>query len=186
MSHAIDFLGDYFESKPGEPGTRNTKADFAKAAGIDPSLVTQILQSTVQLSSKNVQKLLLGFRSDQERREFLTAYLRDQVPPYLADDVHITIAHHAVSESSDSDAAQMEISLIAAFNDLTRKSDRLLAVRFLQQIRTDGDLRDLFRRAMRYIDDLTDPKAEARKLADEEHRRRGEGGRDPNTRGGGR
>lgn len=146
MSLALEFLSSFFEVP------KNTRADFAKAAGIDASLVTNILQGDVQLSSKNIPKLLRGFRTDHERREFLAAYLKDQVPRDFADDIRIHLSHLASGEDANTaeDEAELQARLIRAWLDLPNAKYRRRVVNFLVDLRKDAALRDLFARTMAY------------------------------------
>lgn len=148
MSLALEFLAAYFE----QPAT--TKADFAKSAGVDPSLISQLLVGAVQISTKNLPRLLNGFRTDLERREFLAAHLRDQVPVEFADDVIVHQTSAILNEAAEGDAAfKLEVHLVEAFGALPSEAYRRRVVRFLHHLRKDSALRDIFRRTMDYIDE---------------------------------
>lgn len=150
MSLALEFLTDYLER------TKTTQADFAKAAGVDPSLFTKLIQEEVGLNSKNVPKLLRGIHTEADRLEFLGKYLQEQIPDDLADGISVRISRAvptggALMEDAEEEPVDMQIMHAAAAlpSDLYRR--RLL--RFLVHLRKDGGLRDLFTRTVAYLEE---------------------------------
>lgn len=150
MSLAIDFLTDFLER------TDQKQADFARTAGMTQPNLNDILKGHVEVSSRNLAKLLRGIRADYERDAFIAAYLRDQIPGDMADRVHVHLTR-AKGEGMVMEEAEgadlLEANLAVAFAALPSDSYRKRVVRFLQQLRKDADLRDLFRRTMDYVDD---------------------------------
>lgn len=150
MSLALDYLSDYLER------TKTTQADYAKSSGIDPSLFTKLVQKEVAMSGKNLPKLLRGIREDRERLDFLTAYLRDQIPADFADSITIHLNGQpapdgGLMESGEEESldAQIAQSFAALPSDLYRRR----VIRFLNHLKKDGSLRDLFSRTVAYLEE---------------------------------
>lgn len=150
MSLALDFLKEYLSRSD------VTQADYAKACGIDPSLFSQLKSGDVSVSSKNLPKLLRGLHTAKDRLDFLTSYLRDQVPNEYANMVAIQIGtggESAWQVAESTDDSQLEPQALLAFAALPSRTYRLRIIRFLQTLRTDAKLRDLFGRTMAYLEE---------------------------------
>lgn len=150
MSLAIEFLSAHLEQ------VQTTQADYAKAAGIDPSLFTKLVQGEVTLSSKNVPKLLRGIRGEQARLEFLVKYLEDQIPADFNGEisVRLTKAGSPVSLAQEvGDEAAVEDQMIHAFSALPSDLYRRRVVKFLNHLKKDASLRDLFNRTLAYLEE---------------------------------
>lgn len=163
MSLATDFLADYIER------SEQTQTDFARAAGMTPTNITEILKGTVNVSGRNLANLLRGIRDDHERDAFLAAYLRDNIPTDMADRVQVHLTRHRTGEAvmEGDDRANLEAELVLAFATLPNETYRRRVVRFLQQLRRDAELRDLFRRTMEYVDDDVEARRESSHRADQ-------------------
>lgn len=151
MSLATDFLAEVFARKD------YNQSDFARACGMTPTNVTDLLKGDVAISGRNLTKLLRGLRTEKDRLDFLTAYLCDQVPADYADEISIRLTAPAaacgmVMESSDP-ANELEAQLILAFSALPSDLYRRRLLRLTQTLRKDADLRDLFARTMAYLEE---------------------------------
>lgn len=144
MSLTVDFLREYF-ARPDV-----TQADYAKLAGIDPSLLTKLMQEEVLISSKNLRKLLRGFPHFTDRVAFLNAYLRDQLPGEYADAISIRLVKTPESANEEGD---QEESLLQAFEALPSDAYKRRVIRFVRQLGRDAELRRYFAMTMRYVDD---------------------------------
>lgn len=155
MSLAIDFLRGYF-SRPDAP----SQADFAKASGMTGANVTDLLNAQVGISGRNVSKLLRGLGNDPDRLAFLAAYLRDEVPSDFADAIHIGVRTSGLEEPPEGEQS-LQDDLLQAFAALPSDMHRRRTVKFLQHLRRDHGLRDLFARTCVYLEEA-DADARAR------------------------
>jgi transcriptional regulator with XRE-family HTH domain len=149
MSLAVDFLSEFFAR--GE----TTQTDFARAAGMTPTNVTDLLKGDVAISGRNLDKLLRGLRTEKDRKDFLTAFLRDQIPADYADDITIQLQAHKTEGALEDpdDAGALEGQMILAFASLPSDLHRRRLVHFAQTLRGDAKLRDLFARTMAYLEE---------------------------------
>lgn len=149
MSLAVDFLREFFARR------ETSQTDFARAAGMTPTNVTDLLKGDVAISGRNLDKLLRGFRSEKDRRDFLTAYLRDQIPADYADDITIQLrapAEGMVCEGGD-ERDTLDAQIMLGFAALPSDLFRRRLVNFVQHLRGDAQLRDLFARTVAYLEE---------------------------------
>lgn len=149
MSLALDNLAEYLKRAA---ASGDTKADFARASGVHPSLITNILDGDVALSGKNVPKILQGFRTKDDRLAFLLAYLHDEIPQEHANEISVQLAKSStegLAESSIADA--QEAQLLEAFFALPSDAYRRRVVTLVRALRSDAQLRDLFKSTVDYI-----------------------------------
>lgn len=150
MSLATEFLSAYLEQ------SETTQAEYSKAAGIDPSLFTKLIQGEVALNVKNVPKLLRGLDSESAKIEFLSKYLEEQIPPEFAGSVTVMLNKLTAPSGTameDSEKDSMEIQLVLAFAALPSDLYRRRLIKFLAHLKVDAGLRDLFTRTVAYLDD---------------------------------
>ncbi len=150
MSLALDFLKEYL-SRPGQ-----TQTDFAMSAGMTPTNVTDLLKGDVAVSDRNLAKLIRGFRTEKDRHDFLTGYLRDRVPADYADVITVHLRSPEgrpglVMEDPAEDS--LELQLTQAFAALPSDLYRRRVIRFLNHLKKDGSLRDLFTRTVAYLEE---------------------------------
>lgn len=150
MSLALDFLKEYL-NRPSQ-----TQTDFAMAAGMTPTNVSDLLKGDVAISDRNLAKLIRGLRSEKDRHDFLTAYLRDRVPSDYADiiTVHLrppVVETGMVMEAGDDEP--LDAQIIRAFASLPSDLYRRRVIRFLEHLKKDGSLRDLFTRLVAYLEE---------------------------------
>lgn len=148
MSLALDFLSEYLAS------TGTTQVDYAKAAGIDPSLFSQIKTGDVTINGKNFPKLLRGLRDEPARLEFLNAHLRDQIPPDFAEkiSVRITPSTKAPGFPADDSEVSLEAQVMTRFADLPSDKHRRRVIRFLKHLKGDHTLQALFVKTVDYLE----------------------------------
>lgn len=148
MSLTVEFLKEYF-ARPDI-----TQSDYAKTAGIDPSLLTKLMQEEVLVSSKNLKRLLRGFHEYSDKLAFLNAYLRDQVPDDFNDAISIRLikAGTITGAADEFGESEEESALLQAFQSLP-PGYRPRIIRFTRQLARDGDLRRFFSMTMNYVDD---------------------------------
>lgn len=154
MSLALEFLTDYLER------TKTTQADFAKAAGVDPSLFTKLIQQEVGLNSKNVPKLLRGIHTEQDRLEFVGKYLQEQIPSDLSDGITIRVARSAAGLgviTEDPEEEPIDLQILHAAMSLPSDLYRRRLLRFICHLRKDAGLRDLFTRTVSYLEESDHP-----------------------------
>lgn len=148
MSLALEFLTDYLVR------SKTTQADFAKAAGIDPSLFTKLVQEEVGLNSKNVPKLLRGIHNDGDRQDFLIKYLQEQIPADLSDSITVRVSRPTTGAlEEDRSEESLDAQIVRAFAALPSELYRRRVVRFLLHLRKDASLRDLFSRTCGYLEE---------------------------------
>lgn len=149
MSLTTDFLADYLIR------SEQSQADFARAAGMTQPNFSEILNGSVEVSARNIGKLIRGFREEHERDAFIAAYLRDQIPAENADriTVHLSTPTGVLEERPEADRMNIEVEMIAAFDALPSDLYRRRVVKFLNKLRKDEELRDLFRRTMEYLEE---------------------------------
>lgn len=149
-TNALSVLTDYLSESD------TTQAEFAKAAGIDPSLFSQIKAGDVAISGKNLGKLLRGIREEPVRLDFLKAYLNEQIPDDYQTAITVSLVNApsgrwsiAEESSEPSLAEQMAHAFEALPSDLLRRR----AIHLLTCLRNDTDLRDLFNRTVAYLEE---------------------------------
>ena len=152
MSLAKDFLSDYLSRHD------LTQVDYAKAAGMTQTNLSDILKGDVEVSSRNLAKLLRGMPDDHERDAFIAAHCRDQVPSDQAERVLIHVTKSAarsgtLMEDQASYGATLQEELLTAFNELPSAAYQRRVIRLLRHLRKDADLRDLFSRTVAYLED---------------------------------
>jgi hypothetical protein len=147
MNLALEFLKDYFE----KPDALN-QGDFAKACGMSAANVSDLLSERISISSRNLNNLLRGFRDEGDQAAFLTAFLRDQVPVDFVDDVVIQHKKPSVLKEDSDAIVDTETEMIRAFSELPSDLFRRRVVIFLQHLRKDPDVRDLFTRTVAFLD----------------------------------
>jgi transcriptional regulator with XRE-family HTH domain len=150
MSLALEFISAYLAR------SEITQADFSKAAGIDASLFTKLAQKEVGLNAKNVPKLLRGFRTEEDRLEFLSKYLEEQIPADLS---HAITIHSKKQNGGDGmlmedgEETPLDVQLVQAFAALPSDLYRRRVIRFLNHLKKDASLRDLFTRTVAYLEE---------------------------------
>lgn len=149
MSLALDFLSEHLAA------TGTTQADLAKAAGIDPSLFSQIKAGDVSINGKNFPKLMRGLRDDQARLEFLNAYLCDQIPQDYSDriSVRITPATPNGGVTEEETEEPLESQLVTVFAKLPSDNHRRRLIRFVKHLNKDDSLRRFFVKTVDYLEE---------------------------------
>lgn len=149
MSLALEFLDDYLKR------TKTTQADFARAAGFDASLFTKLAQKEVSLSSKNVPKILRAISNDADRMRFLSKYLEDQIPGDFKESITVHFTGQAAGLVMEAEAEEepLDIQVTHAFNALPSDLYRRRLIRFLNHLKKDSGLRDLFTRTVAYLEE---------------------------------
>lgn len=142
MSFAIDYLEAHL--------AQTSQAEFALRCGIDPSTLTKLLKGEVAISGKNVPKLLLGFSRKRQRQEFLTAYLRDEIPAEHSDEITISIGIPGALCESDIDEKIWVEALASVASQLPPHTQEQL-YHLARALRHDASLRDVFKGIMRYV-----------------------------------
>lgn len=148
MNLAHDYLREHLQ------GPDLTQADFAKAAGMTASNVSDLLKGDVSISDRNVGKLLRGFRTEKERHDFLVAYLRDQVPDDYSNSITILLKSELEPTGlAEAKEPSIEVQLATAFAALPSDLYRRRLIRFLNHLKKDAALRDLFVRTVAYLEE---------------------------------
>jgi predicted transcriptional regulator len=152
MGLATDYLSDYLQRLD------LTQVDFAKAAGMTQTNLSDILKGDVEVSARNIGKLLRGLSDESERDAFIAAHLRDQIPEDQAERVVVHVSkpddqRGGVMEDKPDNDTIIEAELVAAFAALPSSTYRKRVLRLLRHLRKDADLRDLFSRTVAYLED---------------------------------
>ena len=147
MSLARDYLKDYLRRE------NCSQAEFARRCEMTPPNLSDVLSSnaenSVEISSRNVGKLVRGFAEEQDQLEFLAAYLRDEIPDGYADRVDVDVRNaDAVREAAIEDPTA---ELLAGFAALPSKKLKRAVLSMLAHLRVDTEFRDLFLRTMSYL-----------------------------------
>lgn len=149
MSLALDYLREWLQR------SECNQADFAKACGMTGANVTDILNGDVTVSARNLAKLLRGLRSEPERLDFLSAYLRDQVPSDYSDEINIRlrVPNGPLGVMDAGDEEPLDLQMAQGFAALPSDLYRRRVVRFLNHLKKDSGLRDLFTRTVAYLEE---------------------------------
>ncbi len=142
MKQARDFLQDFFSENP-----ERTQAEFAKAAGMTGANLSDLLGGRVEISYRNLPRLLNGFESRSDKLEFLTAYLRDEVPADFEGDIVVAMK----GGGRKGKAAAREEEFAAAWRALPGAGMQARILQLLRALRNDEALRDLFVRITDYM-----------------------------------
>ena len=101
----------------------------------------------MEISYRNLPRLLNGFESRSDKLEFLTAYLRDEVPADFEDD--IVVGTRSGGRKGKAEAREEEFA--AAWRALPGARMQARILRLLRALRHDETLRDLFVRITDYM-----------------------------------
>jgi transcriptional regulator with XRE-family HTH domain len=118
----------------------SNRAALARACGLAPSTIGDLINGKIAVSEKNLARILHGFPDARDQVELLLAYLRGQVPSSLRGAVTI--------EAADTQWLLSEADPLAALPPKLRDEVASIARRMAE----DAQLRDLFGRTVRYLD----------------------------------
>lgn len=142
VSLALDFLRAHLEHQ------QISQAEFARRCDMTPANFSEVINGTVALSARNLERLLRGFKDEQDQLEFLAAYLRDEIPKEYADRIEVSSGKRSfiVEEGAAGDA-----DLVANYSALPTKKLREAVQICLRQLRIDSEFRALFVQTMNYM-----------------------------------
>jgi len=122
----------------------SNRAALARACGLAPSTIGDLINGKIAVSEKNLARILHGFPDARDQVELLLAYLRGQVPSSLRGAVTIEAAGTQWLLSEAPAAADPLAALPPKLRDEVASIARRMA--------EDAQLRDLFGRTVRYLD----------------------------------
>jgi transcriptional regulator with XRE-family HTH domain len=122
----------------------SNRAALARACGLAPSTIGDLINGKIAVSEKNLARILHGFPDARDQVELLLAYLRGQVPSSLRGAVTIEAADTQWLLSEAPAAADPLAALPPKLRDEVASIARRMA--------EDAQLRDLFGRTVRYLD----------------------------------
>jgi transcriptional regulator with XRE-family HTH domain len=149
VSASLDFLHEYLKRED------ITQAAFADACGMAPSNLSAILNRDIAIGSDNIPRLMRGVRGHEAKLRLLATYLRDQVPREFSNEIAVHLGASGESASGlvmeTTDSHSQTSALASAFRELPSEKLQDAVLSFVQQLRDDGELRDVFLRMTAYL-----------------------------------
>lgn len=145
MNVAAELLRDYLAENDISQG------QFADACEVDQALISQILAGKILISQRNLNKLLRGIKDPATQKLFVVTHLRDQVPTEHVHDIMIRVAGGTDREEMHVEPAKVFDRAIAEVLAQLPTQTKATVYHFLQALRLDPTLREVFRGLMRYV-----------------------------------
>lgn len=150
MNLAIEHLRDYLTRE------KISQRSYADACDYDASLVSDVLRGTLPVSARNLPKLLAGISTRKDKLNFLSAYLRDQIPPEHTNELGLQItdlgepATPLVEEVAVDPSTVLDEGIRHAVSQLPTQT-KAQVYRFVKALRVDPLLRNVFDGLMHYV-----------------------------------
>lgn len=125
--------------------TKNvSQSELARLCGLTPGTVGDYIDGTISMTRKSLAVILRGITEREDQVRLLLAYLDDQVPEELRDEIKIEPQGKFTVEE---DAIGLPQDALADLNPKLRDKLALL----VQRLRDEPDLRALLERTIDYI-----------------------------------
>lgn len=122
------------------------RSSLAKACGVVPSTIGDYISGKIEVTRKNLLRILTGIPEKNDRELLLRAYLEDQIPEEYRTVFGIERKNAGKAQAHGEALAAAEI--IQGMNGAMQKK----LITLLRRIRDDAELRDLLSRTIAYID----------------------------------
>jgi transcriptional regulator with XRE-family HTH domain len=128
-----------------------TRAELARLCKVQPSTIGDYLNGQIEVTGKNLAKILRGVTHEADQIRLLIAYLEDQIPEELREAVLIEPARAGglcVEEDAPNSADPLEIIALLNSLSVTLRADLIL---MLRRLHDDTDLRRLISMSVNYL-----------------------------------
>jgi transcriptional regulator with XRE-family HTH domain len=126
-----------------------TQAELAKLCGVAAPTIGHYLSGGIEVSRKNLAKILRGISAHDDQVHLLLAYLDDQIPQELRGAVSIVAAGEPMVSEAAATYADPFADALAGVHAATRESLEAL----VDRLKDDKDLCELVERTVAYIGD---------------------------------